>query len=157
MYEELARGFGVTDIRPLLKSDKANGARVHTASGFARTLLTAPSTPSTLTDQLSATPKPTARGKGRGRGTGTDHAFARSPLRHLLFAIKETTAADHDPEQGRQYLRDTFGGTYWATREKFIALLDWLSQLSSTPDMAEWSRDSDSARILAGRLRNDQG
>ena len=24
MYEELARGFGVTDIRPLLKSDKAN-------------------------------------------------------------------------------------------------------------------------------------
>jgi len=25
MYEELARGFGVTDIRPLLKSDKANG------------------------------------------------------------------------------------------------------------------------------------
>ncbi|MFM8474210.1 MAG: anti-phage-associated DUF1156 domain-containing protein, partial [Planctomycetaceae bacterium] len=157
MYEELARGFGLTDIRPLLKSDKANGARVHTATGFARTLLTAPSTPSALTDQLSPTPKPTARGKGRGRGTGTDHAFARSPLRHLLFAIKETTAADHDPEQGRQYLRDTFGGTYWATREKFIALLDWLSQLSSTPDMAEWSRDSDSARILAGRLRNDQG
>jgi putative DNA methylase len=34
MYEELARGFGVTDIKPLLKSDKANGARMHTASGF---------------------------------------------------------------------------------------------------------------------------
>ncbi len=28
MYEELARGFGVTDIKPLLKSDKANGARM---------------------------------------------------------------------------------------------------------------------------------
>ncbi len=39
MYEELARGFGVTDIRPLLKSDKANGARMHTASGFPATLL----------------------------------------------------------------------------------------------------------------------
>ena len=30
MYEELARGFGVTDIKPLLKSDKANGARMFT-------------------------------------------------------------------------------------------------------------------------------
>ncbi len=39
MYEELARGFGVTDIRPLLKSEKANGARMHTASGFPATLL----------------------------------------------------------------------------------------------------------------------
>ena len=35
MYEELARGFGVTDISPLLKSDKANGTRMHTPSGFA--------------------------------------------------------------------------------------------------------------------------
>lgn len=155
MYEELARGFGVTDIKPLLKSDKANGARVHTATGLSRALLTAPGTTFGLTAQLTSSMKPAARGKGRG--TGTDHAFARSSLRHLLFAIRETTAAEQDPEQGRQYLRDTFGGTYWATREKFIALLDWVAQLSSTPEMGEWTRDSDSARILAGRLRNDQG
>ncbi|HNO74565.1 MAG TPA: DUF1156 domain-containing protein, partial [Nitrosomonas mobilis] len=38
MYEELARGFGVTDIRPLLKSDKANGARMFTPSGLAASL-----------------------------------------------------------------------------------------------------------------------
>jgi len=155
MYEELARGFGVTDIRPLLKSDKANGARVHTASGFARTLLTAPAGTSEATSQLSGLPRGTAR--GRGRAAAGDHAFGRSPLRHLLFAIRETTAAERDPEPGRQYLRDTFGSTYWATREKFIALLDWLAQLSGTADMSEWTRDSDSARILAGRLRNDQG
>ena len=115
MYEELARGFGMTDIRPLLKSDKANGARVHTASGFTRTLLTAPVGSDTPGNELSA-PCPAARGRGRGRGSSTDHAFARSALRHLLFAIKETTAAEQDPELGRQYLRDTFGATYWATR-----------------------------------------
>jgi len=155
MYEELARGFGVTDIRPLLKSDKANGARMHTASGFARTLLTAPAG-TAAADQLGGLPA-APRGRGRGRGAGGDHAFGRSPLRHLLFAIRETTAADMDPEPGRQYLRDTFGSTYWAAREKFISLLDWLSQLSGTADMSEWTRDSDSARILAGRLRNDQG
>ncbi len=39
MYEELARGFGVTDIKPLLKSDKANGARMFTPSGLAASLL----------------------------------------------------------------------------------------------------------------------
>jgi len=35
MYEKLARGFGVTGVNPLLKSDKANGARMHTPTGFA--------------------------------------------------------------------------------------------------------------------------
>ena len=39
MYEELARGFGVTDIRPLLKSDKANGTRMFTPTGLAASLL----------------------------------------------------------------------------------------------------------------------
>lgn len=39
MYEELARGFGVTDIKPLLKSDKANGARMFTPTGLAASLL----------------------------------------------------------------------------------------------------------------------
>ena len=42
MHEELARGFGVTDIRRLLKSDKANkanGARMFTSSVLAASLL----------------------------------------------------------------------------------------------------------------------
>ena len=42
MYEELARGFGVSEIKPMLKSDKANGARMHTANGFADKLLETP-------------------------------------------------------------------------------------------------------------------
>ncbi|HEV8716597.1 MAG TPA: anti-phage-associated DUF1156 domain-containing protein, partial [Candidatus Binatia bacterium] len=66
MYEELARGFGVTEIKPLLKSDKANGTRMHTPSGFAAAGL-APLNGSNA-DALSAR---------RGRSAaGAPHPFA---------------------------------------------------------------------------------
>ena len=146
MYEELARGFGVANIKPLLKSDKANGTRVHTPSGFGSSLL-API--DGVVDSTVALPR-------RGRVTSSGpHPFAASPLRHLLFAICETAAADNDPNQGRQYLRDTFGQTYWGRRESMVRLLDWLATLGNSQDTADWARDSEAARILAGRLRND--
>ncbi|MFZ4765778.1 MAG: anti-phage-associated DUF1156 domain-containing protein [Roseimicrobium sp.] len=145
MYEELARGFGVTDISPLLKTDKANGARMLTPSGFAASGLAPLSGGST--EALPAR---------RGRvGAGAPHPFAASSLRHLLFAIRETTAADNSPEPGRQYLRDTFGQGYWGQREGFIGLLEWLAALGNAQGMSEWISDSEAARILAGRLRND--
>ena len=146
MYEELARGFGVTDIRPLLKSDKANGTRMHTPSGFAAAGLAPLSGGNT--DAL-----PARRGRA---AAGAAHPFAASPLRHLLFAIRETSTADNNPEPGRQYLRDTFGQGYWGQRERFIALLEWLAALGNAVGMNEWITDSEAARILAGRLRNDQ-
>jgi len=145
MYEELARGFGVTDIKPLLKSDKANGTRMHTPSGFAAAGLAPVSGGNT--DAL-----PARRGRS---GTGAPHPFAASPLRHLLFAIRETSATDNSPEPGRQYLRDTFGQGYWGQRERFIGLLEWLAALGNAEGMNEWIADSEAARILAGRLRND--
>jgi putative DNA methylase len=148
MYEELARGFGVTDIRPLLKSDKANGTRVHTASGFAATLLAQADGAVADTNAL-----PTRRGRASSAAV---HPFAISPLRHLLFAIRETAANDNNPEPGRQYLRDTFGQGYWNQRERFISLLEWLAQLGNAAGMEEWHADSEAARILVGRLRNDQ-
>jgi len=147
MYEELARGFGLTDIKPLLKSDKANGARMFTPGGLAASLL-AP-----IGGTVSNTAELSAR---RGRaGSAGPHPFASSSLRHLMFAVRETAIAEHNPEPGRQYLRDTFGQGYWAQREQFIGLLEWLSQLSNTAGMEEWADDSEAARILAGRLRND--
>ncbi len=144
MYEELARGFGVTDIKPLLKSDKANGARMFTPSGLAVTML-APIAGAVATVLLSK----------RGRGNGSPHPFAATPLRHLMFAVRETVVAGTDPELGRQYLRDTFGQSYWGHRERFIGLLEWLAQLGNTTGMEVWREDSDAARILSGRLRND--
>lgn len=145
MYEELARGFGVTDIRPLLKSDQANGTRMHTPSGFAAAQL-AP------VGGVEDAMIPSRRGRA---AAGASHPFAGSPLRHLFFAVRETTVSDNNPEPGRQYLRDTFGQGYWQRRERFVALLDWLAALGNAEGMNEWATDSDAARILAGRLRND--
>ena len=147
MYEELARGFGVTDIRPLLKSDKANGARMFTPSGLMASLL------SPIQGAESASTVPARRGRV---GTAGPHPFAASPLRHLMFAVRETSIADNNPEPGRQYLRDTFGQGYWGKREDFIFLLEWLTSLGNAEGMNEWIADSEAARILAGRLRNDQ-
>ena len=144
MYEELARGFGVTDIKPLLKSEKANGARMFTASGLAGSML-AP---------IPGAVAPFLLPKRKG-GAGVSHPFAATPLRHLMFAIRETAGADNDPDLGRQYLRDTFGQGYWTQRERFIGLLEWLAQLGNTAGMEVWLADSEAARILAGRLRND--
>ena len=73
-----------------------------------------------------------------------------------MFAVRETATNDNSPEPGRQYLRDTFGQGYWSKRESFIALLEWLAALGNAEGMDEWRIDSESARILAGRLRNDQ-
>ena len=146
IYEELARGFGVADIKPLLKSDKANGTCVYTPSGFGTSLL-API--DGAVESAAALPR-----QSRSSASGP-HPFAASPLRHLLFAICETAAADNDPNQGRQYLRDTFGSTYWGRREAMVRLLDWLTALGNSQDTAGWAKDSEAARILAGRLRND--
>ena len=146
MYEELARGFGVTEIKPLLKSDKANGTRVYTPTGFGTSLL-API--DGVVESSAALPR-----RGRASASGP-HPFAASPLRHLLFAICETVAADNDPNQGRQYLRDTFGQSYWGRRESMVRLLDWLAALGNSEDTSDWAKDSEAARILAGRLRND--
>lgn len=149
MYEELARGFGVADIKPLLRADKANGSTMHTPSGFEASLLAAPT---------GAKPTPGAMPARRGRvAAGTPHPFASTSLRHLLFAIRETVAANNDPEPGRQYLRDTYGpGVYWQHRERFLTLLEWLSGLGNAAGMDAWAIDSAAARLLAGRLRNDQ-
>lgn len=150
MYEELARGFGVLDIKPLLKSDKANGTRVATPTGLAATVLVAAHAGDAgTTGQLG-----TQSTRGRASASGP-HPFAASPLRHLMFAVRETAVADNSPEPGRQYLRDTFGQGYWGKREGFVNLLEWLAALGNAEGMQEWAADSEAARMLAGRLRND--
>jgi len=145
MYEELARGFGIEDIKPLLKSDKANGARMNTPTGLGAAL---------LSSVIGAT-RSTELSSRRGRQS-VSHPFASTSLRHLMFAIRETGAADNNPEPGRQYLRDTLGQDYWGKREGLIILLERLVELCNTEGFSDWSQDSAAARILAGRLRNDQ-
>lgn len=148
MYEELARGFGVSDIKPLLKSDKANGARMLTASGFASSLLAAiEGMPSDLEALVSTN---SAR-----VNQASMHPFSVTYLRHLIFAVSETVKSDFNPEQGLQYLKDTLGQLYWTKRTDFMVVLDWLNAIGDAEGMGEWKADSEAARILAGRLRND--
>lgn len=147
MYEELARGFGVLDIKPLLKSDKANGTRMVTPTGLAASVMGP-----VEGAQAAAAGQPAARGRAAASGL---HPFAAAPLRHLMFAVRETAAADNSPEPGRQYLRDTFGQGYWGKREGFVNLLEWLAALGNAQGMNEWVADSEASRMLAGRLRND--
>ncbi len=87
IYEKLARGFGATDIRPLLKSDKANGTRMFTPSGLAARLL-APIQGA----ESNAIALPARSGRA---GIGAPHPFAASPLRHLMFAVRDIAAADN--------------------------------------------------------------
>ncbi len=145
MYEELARGFGVTDIRGLLYSDRANGARMQTGSELGKTV---------LADAEGSNSSGGGLRRGRASAKGP-HPFAGTDLRHLLFAIRETVAADNSTEPGRQYLRDSLGDKYWQKRDLMVALLDWLSRLANAEPMIAWSADSVAARLLAGRLRND--
>jgi hypothetical protein len=147
MYEELARGFGVLDIKPLLKSDKANGTRMFTPTGLAASVMG-------QVDGVQAANAGLPAARGRAAASGP-HPFAASPLRHLMFAVRETAVADNSPEPGRQYLRDTFGQGYWGKREGFVNLLEWLAALGNAEGMQEWAADSEAARMLAGRLRND--
>lgn len=37
----------------------------------------------------------------------------------------------------------------------FVNLLEWLAALGNAQGMQEWAADSEAARMLAGRLRND--
>jgi hypothetical protein len=112
----------------------------HTATGFGKSLLGA----------NSGAPV-------RGRRAASQHEFATAPLRHLLFAVRETASSpETSPESGRRYLRDAFGQGYWSHRERFVQLLDWMARLGDTADMPDWVGDSTAARILAGRLRNDE-
>jgi hypothetical protein len=145
MYEELARGFGVNDIKPMLKSDKANGVRMCTATGMGKTILS-PVGGQTTDGTLSSRTRLPSSGS---------HPFAASPLRHLLFAVRETSVGGGNPEPSRQYLRDAFGQLYWSYREQFVALLEWIALIGAAAGMEDWLTDSESARILAGRLRND--
>ena len=124
-YQELARGFGLREYTPLLGNAKANEVRLKTATGFAKKQL----------------------------GGDTD-PFANTLTRHLLFAIRETTAAEGDTAPGKSWLRSEIP-TYWADRKTLLEILRYLQRLEVT--LPHWKEDAKSARLLAGAVENDHG
>ena len=90
-----------------------------------------------------------------GRKDLTGEGFGGTKLRQVLFAI-HTTRTSETPDAGLRYLKDEVPG-YWGERQRMVAILDWLAELGRGESMEHWLADSESARLLAGRLRGDHG
>ena len=97
VYTEMARGFGLSDYKQLLKTTKSNQTRLMTATEFGRSQ------------------------RYDAEATG----FAGSLTRLLLLAIRATVQADHAPVEGRNLLKAELPD-YWADRQRAIAILDYL-------------------------------
>jgi len=139
VYQELARGFGVKEYQFLLASSKANETRLKTSKELARKDL---------------------EGSGRLAGLNSDGGtigdrkeFARSLLRQALFATFKT-AETEETSAGMAWLR-TEVGDYWNQRERLVQLLDYIAALGQNASMPHWHMDAESARKLAGAVRND--
>jgi len=130
-YQELARGFGVTEYKFMLGDTEANHARFRTPSEFKSMYLS-------------------ANQNGSDRGAG---AFAASLLRQILFAIHEA-ARTENPKEGLNYLKAE-RPDYWTRREDIINLLEYLAAGRSHGSLVHWKHDAEAAGLLAGLVRND--
>jgi adenine-specific DNA methylase len=88
-----------------------------------------------------------------GRVGLSGDGFASTLLRHLLFAVHETSATE-DPAKGLAYLKNE-RGDYWSRKEDIVALLKFLSSASSFGKLAHWKKDAEAAFLLAGLVLND--
>lgn len=125
VYQELARGFGVREVKPILASTTANQTRIKTASEFGN----------------------------RDLGPLGAEGFGGTVLRQLLFAV-HASRQEESPSVGLRYLKDELVD-YWQLRQRLISILDWLAPLSKAEGMEDWKEDAEYARLLAGLLRGD--
>ncbi len=119
VYQELARGFGVREVKPILASGTANQTRIKTASEFGN----------------------------RDLGPLGADGFGGSVLRQLLFAI-QASVRDENPGAGLRYLKTELPD-YWQSAQRLISILDWLAPLGQIVGMEDWKEDTESARLLA--------
>lgn len=78
--------------------------------------------------------------------------FATSLLRHVLMAIYVTSKYD-DASRGVAWL-STEVANYWDVRTRIIVLIEYMHTLVFQDQMPHWQRDSQSAAVLAGAVRN---
>ena len=104
-----------------------------------------------------------ARARDLYQAKGYPQAWIEKRLRSIAVRGELTDEwKERGVQEGKEYsiltaeiARATFGQGYWGKREGFIGLLEWLAALGNAEGMNEWVADSEAARILAGRLRND--
>ena len=129
-YQELARGFGVKEYRFMLAESLANSARFKTATEFKNLGLYA-----------------------TNNNDGGMGSFARSLVRHLLFAIHETVRTEN-PKEGLNFLKAELPD-YWGRREDMLNLLEYFAMARSYGPLPHWRRDAEAASLLAGLVRSD--
>ncbi len=88
-----------------------------------------------------------------GRRMLSGEGFASSKVRHVLFATHQITRTE-ETANGLNWLKTELPD-YWAARESLIEMLDCLGRLDRIAGMDHWKKDSESARLLAGAVRND--
>ncbi len=130
-YQELARGFGVTEYRFLLGDTTANQARFKTPTEFGRSLLV-------------------TKGQNTERSAA---AFASSLLRHLLFALHEVSRTDN-PKEGLNYLKAE-RADYWSRREDILNLLHYFASSRNFHRLEHWKKDAEAANLLEGLIQSD--
>lgn len=81
--------------------------------------------------------------------------FAGSLTRHVLYAVY-TIGKTGEVSSGLNWLKTELLN-YWDVRVKAIVLLDFLAKFDAVTGMEHWKNDCQSARLLAGALRNDHG
>ena len=104
-----------------------------------------------------------ARARDLYQAKGYPQAWIEKRLRSIAVRGELTDEwKERGVQEGKEYsiltaeiARDTFGQGYWGKREGFVGLLEWLAAVGNAEGMNEWVADSEAARILAGRLRND--
>src|SRR5213594_2773662 len=128
VYQELARGFGVEEYRPLLASTKANETRLKTATEFGR--------------------------REMSGSAASQTSFGASLVRHALFATFKT-AETESPREGITWLK-TEVKDYAASRQRVIEILEFLAAFRQNASLPHWHKDAEAAGLLAGALRNRQ-
>ncbi|NLY45480.1 MAG: DUF1156 domain-containing protein [Tissierella sp.] len=124
-YQELARGFGVTNYTDMFQSTSANKARFKTANEFKRR-------------QIS--------------GDGFGSTLTRHLLVALNDSIAEDKASAGITYLRTFYQEDN---EYWKKKNLMMEILNFLSRVENIDHMNHWNSTGYYAKVLREALRND--
>ena len=124
-YQELARGFGVSNYTNMFSSFKANSARLKTPSEYGMKFLNKDEFGSTILRHILVAINETTKSSSTVEG--------RSYLKN-------------------EYSKDN---EYWYKKPLMMELLSFISQLEFIDSMEQWKSHAYSARILKEALNND--
>jgi len=99
-YQELARGFGLQEYKPLMAASTANQTRLKTAMELGN----------------------------KDLGRAGEPGFGGTLVRHALFAVREGLRAD-DGSEGKRYLRAELPN-YWDRRTVLVEILNFIGRMT---------------------------